>query len=209
MRRVAAHLFLFSMLACARASTNPVEDGPPLPLPVHQFVAAAYPGSKVVEAVAGDLNGDGASNHVLLLNVDEGLQQQLLVLGARAGGRVELVSASRPFGHCHHGREIWIQRKSVYVHCFHSRSFSMFSHWTYQFAMRKGRMQLIGEESYWEETKDGQPVPGNPLHFTSTNYLTGEEIQSDKVNGRVVLRKKTVLPEVERRPKFLEDFAIQ
>ena len=198
-------LLLVTALACTGVASNAAENAKSVPQDVRQFVADFYPFSEIVGAEAGDLDGDGVDEHVLLLSADENMQR-LLIVGTKPNGGIEPVSVSKPISHCHHGREIWIQKKSLYVHCFHSMSQSMSSNWTYQFAVRDGRIRLIGSESWWAATSDD---PANPEHSTSTNYLTGNVIESKTVKRRVVLQKKSRLPATERKPQFFDEMHIQ
>jgi hypothetical protein len=201
-----ACLLLVTALVHTGAASNSAGKEKSVPQSVREFVATAYPFFEIVEVAAGDLDGDGVDEHVLLLNVDEKSRQRILIVGAKSSGHLELVSITKPIFHCHHGREIWIQKKSLYVHCFHSVDRSMSSNWTHQFAARDGRIRLIGSESWWAATSDD---PANPEYSTSTNHLTGNVIESKIVKGRVVFQKKSLLPAIERKPQFLDEMHIQ
>jgi hypothetical protein len=169
-------------------------------------VSVAFPGFEIEEESRGDLDADGIFEVALLL---DGLKKDntkvLIVLRPSANGMASILAATKPFLNCQHGTEFSLHRRSLRIACFHSSS-TMHSSFEMKYALRDGRLQLIGEENSTESLPGAAGDPNRPDTYTSTNYLTGTVITTKKHNGRTVSRTSGRLSDAERRPRYLEDY---
>lgn len=156
-----------------------------------------YQESKIL---SGDLNRDGVNDFVVYAteHTSDGVVDRVAILKGKSDGGSEDPEKSSVIQHG--TANIEIKNNALYLQVDHNSINESYKE-TFQFKNRDGGIFLIGKEeiSY---------VPVDENHGsefrTSTNYLTGEEIRTEKTDGEVTREIKV---KVGRKLLRLEEFS--
>lgn len=147
-------------------------------------IAGLYPGEAVMQAEAGDLDGDGRPDVVVTLSParsgdgkdDVGPLLRVVVFRTTADGRLQRWVATGAVEECHHNTLLTVERGSIFLGCAHhlglhgGENFSQ----RLQFAQRRGTLRLIGDNTESIEDMNG---PNERYATTTRNLLTGEVVE--------------------------------
>ena len=147
-------------------------------------IASLYPGETLMQAEAGDLDGDGRPDVVVTLSParpasgedDLGPLLRVVVFRATADGRLQRWVATGAVNECHHNTLLTVERGSLFLGCAHhlgihgGENFSQ----RLQFANRRGTLRLIGDNTESIQDMNG---PHEKFATTSRNLLTGQVVE--------------------------------
>lgn len=162
--------------------------------------------------VAEDLDGDGLPEKLyeLYSNKDNNEIRFVVFKGMPAqSSEVVLLAASKPAENCMHGYEISAKKGVLEFSCFHSSVDGVNSWRVEKFAIRKGRLRLIGEENF-DSSQANDANPDTDPNFVSTsistNYMTGDVITTQTKHGKTAVSEEhNKLSPGERKPKYFDD----
>lgn len=184
------YLVISLLFAFSRNATAQIE----IPLDVTSL-KNMYPSFKLL---SGDLDNDGVDDFATIYSEEtSGGSHYIVVLKGKPGGTYEFVSRSLNVEY--EKMDVEIKNKSLYVTRFSNMITESHSE-TYQFKFRNNGYFLIGKEEYSYTPEDGKK------YRDSVNYLTGEEIETEVVNGKSEVIKSH-LKDGERELLRLEDFS--
>lgn len=166
-------------------------------------IAAICPNSIISSAEKGDLDGDGIDDIVYVAYSKSSNSFVVGVLRGQQDGKYMAWAESMKFNPTQHDPEVYIKRSSFFIVITNNTLNDSTSSET-QFKFGNNYFFKIGEEiDYTSPLHDDSPGPGISSR-TSTNYLTGVQIQTDKNDDKVKTIKKK-LPKSSL--KMLEDFS--
>jgi hypothetical protein len=176
---------------------------------IRQAIFAMHPDSNFrdIEFAEGDLDGDGVADVAYLAHLDSN-KVVLGVLRGQTNQKLARWQESKPFANAHHGTELSIEKRSIFVSGFNSGTGSenWGANWSDQFQFRRGEFLLIGSESseYSPLHEDeGTPIQNESVS-TSTNYLTRKVITTTIKNKNKTVKTET-LP-ADRKLTRLRDY---
>jgi hypothetical protein len=164
-----------------------------------QAVAASFPGAKVLDAVEGDLDGDGLPDLACVLYLQTG-EFVVAVYRQTAENKLVLWHQSKPSPAYQRAPEILIEKRSLFVQEFRNSSTARWGDKN-QYQYRNGQFRLIGSEGWWESWDD-DPEP-KQAQTVSKNYLTRIQTATTR-DGKKVTRERSVIP-TDEADKTLED----
>lgn len=168
-----------------------------IPADARTLLANEYLESKIL---SGDLDQDGVNDFVVYATerTGEGLAGKVVILKGKSGGGYDVLAKSSfiQYGTA----DIEISKNSLFLRVDHN-SVNESQTETYQFKYRDGGFFLIGKEEISYNPADESH---GAEYRTSTNYLAGVEVETEKVDGKITAQTKK---KIEVKLLKLENFS--
>lgn len=164
------------------------------PLDEGKSLIKNFPESKIL---SGDLDNDGINDFIVFAteHTRDGMADRIIILKGKPGGGYEDLAKSSTI---EYGKaDIEMTNHSLYLQV-DSNSLEESLTEIYQFKYRNRGFYLIGKEEREDVPDEGK------ITNISTNYLTGEEIEIDWVNGKKTSETRN---KVKRKLVRLEEFS--
>lgn len=156
---------------------------------IRQIISQLHPKTIFSDEFAeGDLDGDGIVDVAYLVHADTN-DVVLGILRGQKTGPLFPWEVSKPFSNAQHGFEIYIEKRSLFIHGFNGgapRNYE--SHWQDQFQIRNGQFVLIGNETSDSSLSNEGANKSQESTATSTNYLTRKIITTTNKDKKKSVR---------------------